>query len=216
MYALRRRVALGRLLSLVAVVGIMACQEPPVPADDPVTDDMSSPSDRMLLASAKIGLPPAGVLPADLPDPDSDGARFTVQYCTACHELASPSLHSATDWPVVLRRMWMRTEHLSPEQVNSSGFVVPVPQAGERMQILNYMIANSLQVAGTLPDLPGRGLFEASCSVCHALPDPRSHSSDDWVAVMDRMQRNMDTMLGAPLTQQQRTRLTLYLQRASA
>ncbi len=74
-----------------------------------------------------VGLPQPGVGPGDLPNPESEGAQHLRQYCTACHALPGPQTHSATDWPVVLRRMWMRIDGLDPK------YAVPVPTAGEQL-----------------------------------------------------------------------------------
>jgi hypothetical protein len=50
------------------------------------------------------------------------------------------------------------------------------------------------------------------CSRCHALPDPRVHSAQDWVAVFERMERNMERMKLKPLARAQTTDILLYLQ----
>ena len=41
-------------------------------------------------------------------------------------------------------------------------------------------------------------LFEATCSQCHVLPDPKQHTADEWPGVVERMAQNMKTM-GKPL-----------------
>ena len=35
---------------------------------------------------------------------------------------------------------------------------------------------------------------ETVCSACHALPDPRQHTQDEWPAVVDRMTQNMRSL----------------------
>lgn len=167
----------------------------------------SSRSDTLLLASAKIALPPEGVTPADLPDPNSVGAGLLATYCAQCHALPTPTAHSATDWPGVVRRMWLRSDHL-PE-----GFGIKVPEAGERIILMNYLTEFALVVSGgALPRGRGRDDFAKVCSQCHALPDPAAHSAQDWVAVFQRMSRNMGRMKVAPPTAEESQGILLYLQ----
>lgn len=37
---------------------------------------------------------PPGIEPEDLPETDSTGAKLIVRYCTQCHNLPSPSMHT--------------------------------------------------------------------------------------------------------------------------
>jgi cytochrome c5 len=168
-------------------------------------------NDRLILASAKTALPPPGVAAADLPDPNSEGAKAVAQFCITCHNLPSPTIHSATDWPSVMRRMWLRMD-LLPE-----GLRVPVPTEEQRQAILNYLLGHALQVSGTnLPEGPGRSTFSKMCSRCHALPDPRQHSTADWPAVVTRMEQRMDQMKVDRPGQGQVSEIILYLQAASS
>ena len=84
-----------------------ASREPAASAatGSPVVPD---PRDQLILTTAKIGLPPSGISPTDLPDPGSPGANLIATYCAQCHNLPSPGMHSGTDWPSVVRRMWLR------------------------------------------------------------------------------------------------------------
>jgi cytochrome c5 len=166
-----------------------------------------NPQDELLLAAANIALPPPGVTAADLPEPNSKGAQLVVQYCAQCHAFPTPGMHSATDWPSIVRRMWLRMEWLPPM------LGVKVPAMAERFAMLDYLTANALRVsAANLPPGPGRETFELVCSRCHALPDPRVHSPVDWPAVFSRMQQNMERMKLAPLTRSQTSDILLYLQ----
>jgi cytochrome c5 len=146
-------------------------------------------NDQLILAAASVALPPPGVAPGDLPNPESEGARHVAAFCAACHNLPSPMIHSATDWPSVVRRMWLRMDRLPPS------FGVRVPSMQQRQAMLNYLIANALKVSGAnLPQGAGRATFAQTCSRCHALPDPRQHSAADWPAVVLRMEERMDQM----------------------
>lgn len=167
-------------------------------------------NDRLLLASARAALPPPGLTAADLPDPQSEGARAVAQFCTACHNLPTPTIHSATDWPSVMRRMWLRMELLP------AGLRVPVPTEEQRQAIVNYLLGHALQVSGAaLPEGAGRATFSKMCSRCHALPDPRQHSTADWPAVVTRMEGRMDQMKVDRPAQGQVSEIILYLQQAS-
>jgi cytochrome c5 len=106
--------------------------------------------------------------------------------------------------------MWMRIDGLDPS------FSIPAPTGPERVAMVQYMVANALQVsAAALPEGPGRDLFSTTCSRCHELADPRQHSPDDWVAVVRRMMDHMQEMLGESLSQEQLGTISNYLRLAS-
>lgn len=174
-------------LSLALTAGCQSAK-PPAQTAEAAAGGLSH-ADQLLLAAAKVALPPGGVAAGDLPDPSSREAQLVVTYCAQCHGLPSPMAHSATDWPSVARRMWLRMEML-PESIG-----VKTPTPAERGSILTYLLNNSLKVSGaSLPAGKGRDEFSVVCQQCHALPDPRVHSADDWPAVYARMERNMERM----------------------
>jgi cytochrome c5 len=163
--------------------------------------------DELLLAAANVALPPPGMTAADLPEANSKGAQLVGEYCGQCHNIPTPQMHSATDWPGIARRMWLRME-LLPSMLQ-----IKVPSAAERFTILDYLNTNALKVSGsTLPPGAGREAFSQVCSQCHALPDPRVHSREDWATVYARMERNMERMKVPPPTREQTTDILLYLQ----
>jgi len=178
---------------------------PPTPPSASAMADARS--DAVLLAAARIALPPPGIGPGDLPDPASPGALLEVKYCAQCHNLPAPTTHSATDWPRVLRRMWLRMDRLP----DSLGIVAP--DEGERGALLTYLTANALRVSGSvLPPGEGRQEFSVTCSRCHALPDIKIHSSGDWPSVFMRMERNMERMSVRLPSPDQTGKILLYLQ----
>lgn len=194
------------LLTLSVMVGCAG----DTPSTEGTEQGGPATSEELLLASALVALPPAGFTAADLPDPESDGAQHAARYCAVCHTLPSPASHSATDWPGVLRRMWLRIERLDPS------FNVPVPTGGERMVMAEYLVDNALQVRrADLPSGVGRNLFVARCGRCHELPDPAQHTPDDWAGVVRRMQGHMEPMLGEFMSQADSRQVTAYLQTAS-
>lgn len=191
---------------------LLACQQP-APDQTRIAGAEAGPStaaaraDALLLASARIALPPSGIGPGDLPNPTSREAGLVVQYCAQCHELPSPAMHSATDWPRVVRRMWLRMDRLP------ASMAIRAPDEGDRGGVLNYLMANGLMVSGgELPAGAGREVFAVVCSRCHALPDIRNHSARDWPAVFQRMERNMERMNVTPPTGDQTSKILLYLQ----
>lgn len=167
----------------------------------------NEPADALLLAATRIALPPPGITSADLAEPASPGARLVAQYCAQCHQLPSPLMHSATDWPRVVRRMWLRMDRLP------GTFGIRTANEGERNTVLTYLMDHGLRVSGgELPPGRGREDFAAICSRCHALPDIRIHASGDWPAVFMRMERNMERMNVAPPTREQTDNILFYLQ----
>lgn len=172
----------------------------------------SSPfSDELLLASAKVALPPAGVGPEDLPAPNSQGALYLGKYCTACHELPSPNTHSSTDWPPIIRRMWLRLDRVAPT------YEIPMPTSAERVVMARYVVDNALKVSGAdLPAATGRDAFVTACSRCHELPDPQQHPPQDWAGVVRRMAEHVEDILGDTLARGEIQRITSYLETVSA
>lgn len=210
-----RRIPAGALLTGLTVLTLAACEKaPPAPPAKQPTQSAApalSHSDQLLLAAASVALPPAGIQPGDLPDPTARGAQVLATYCAQCHALPAPTAHSATDWPGLTRRMWLRMDEL-PDSLG-----VKVPTAAERYEILKYLTVNALKVSGSvLPAGRGRETFALVCSRCHALPDLRVHSKDDWPIVFARMERNMERMKVKPPTAQQVEDVLLYLKTTGA
>jgi cytochrome c5 len=198
------------LAAAVACGGKPAQQAATAAADTGSQGVVTTGRERLILAAAEVALPPPGVTPADLPDPNSEGAKDVAQFCTSCHSLPTPGMHAATDWPGVTRRMWLRMELLP------AGLQVPVPTEEQRQAILNYVLAHALQVSGgSLPAGPGRATFSTTCSRCHALPDPRQHSRADWPVVVQRMYQHMTQMKVTPPNQADVSQIIAYLQQVS-
>jgi cytochrome c2 len=202
---------------------VTACNKPGQPADGAASTQQPgpmgtsvgqsnaalSPQDRRLLTAATIALPPDGVAPESLPDPNSQGAHVLARFCTQCHALPSPAMHGAVDWPSVARRMWVRIDMMHGE------LGVQTPQEGDRTQLLNYLTSHALKVADRLPAGAGRETFQTVCSRCHQLPDPRSHASADWPGVIMRMERNMERMKVPGVTHDQSQTIIGYLRTTS-
>jgi cytochrome c5 len=196
-----------RLLAAGSAVCVMACGErsPDEATDAPAAGPVGR--DGMFLASARVALPPEGVRLEDLPDPTSEGAQFVARYCTECHALATPQVHSAADWPPIVRRMWLRIEGLDPSYGAAN------PTSAERVVLLRYLMEHGLEVHRTaLPDEPGRDTFASACGRCHGLPSPDSHAREEWADVVVRMSALTASMVGAALSQEEIQLITQYLE----
>ena len=140
---------------------------------------------------------PPGINPEKLPDPQSTGAQLLVQYCTQCHELPGPGMHTADEWPSVddrmIRRMRMMggmMHDINAPADNEFRTLVAYLQrhAQKPMDKTKYMDLNT----------PAGKSFDATCSQCHVLPDPGQHTAAEWPGVVGHMTQNMKTM-GKPL-----------------
>jgi len=145
---------------------------------------------------------PPGIDPKLLPDPGSRGARLLEQYCTQCHNLPGPGMHTAAEWPAVVNRMNGRMQMMSGGMMGGGmmggGMMsVRAPSAKELDILLAYLQQHAQKpLTASYPDLdsPAGQAFRATCSQCHALPDPTQHTAADWPGVVGRMQRNMAVM----------------------
>lgn len=86
---------------------------------------------------------PRGVDPAQLPEPRSTGAKLVGQYCTQCHGLPTPNLHSTEGWLPVVSRMNARMQWMS----RNSNMGIRAPSRSEFQTIVSY-----LQSQAAVPD----------------------------------------------------------------
>tara|TARA_R110002096_G_scaffold348189_7_gene541458 strand:- start:3722 stop:4360 length:639 start_codon:yes stop_codon:yes gene_type:complete len=82
------------------------------------------------------GVMPRTLGPAELPEPEADGARLLTQYCTQCHDLPSPKQHSASGWPATVARMNMRMQWMSQ---SNSPMKIESPTADELHTLTAYL-----------------------------------------------------------------------------
>ncbi len=89
-----RRIPAGALLMGLTVVIVAACQQAPrAPTTEQATQTVAPPlshSDQLLLAAASIALPPAGVQPGDLPEPELPGSTGPRDVLRAVPRVAGP------------------------------------------------------------------------------------------------------------------------------
>jgi Cytochrome C oxidase, cbb3-type, subunit III len=158
-------------------------------------------------------LVPPGVSPENLPDPKSEGAQLLVYYCTQCHNLPSPSMHTAEEWPVIIDRMFRRISRMS----GGMGMMMSVemPSPDEQRTIVSYLVSHGMRSIspGTLPSPESKGaaFFKEFCSQCHALPDPKLHTSNEWAAVVEKMRGYMRAMDRKVITEGEAKEVLSYL-----
>jgi cytochrome c5 len=164
---------------------------------------------------------PPGIAPDALPDPGGPGADLMQRYCTQCHDLPSPSLHTAEEWPAVAERMFHRMDRMADGQHRRGTgrrrmMSVQAPTGPERDTLVAYLTQYAIRPAP--PHEPGSPesadltLFRQTCSRCHALPHPASHTAEEWPLVVERMRKNMERLGRAGISDQQRDSIVSYLQ----
>jgi mono/diheme cytochrome c family protein len=189
-----------------------------------------SPDDRLLpLRDARSALP----------DATSPGARLVVEYCSQCHAVPSPTSQTSEDWVPIARNMFLRMERtahmnrmMAPGMM-APGMVAPgtmgpgmmgrgpmhmnpvgVPSPEQQRVILQYLQSHALRAAPPRPVAPGPGarLYRATCSKCHALPDPASHPAAEWPGIVRRMREYMQRRNIGDVTDAQARAIQDYLE----
>lgn len=145
---------------------------------------------------------PPGINPVNLPDPQSTSAQLLAQYCTQCHELPGPGMHIAEEWLSVVDRMNRRMRMMSDRGMMRIMDDVKAPTDNELQTIVAYLQRHAQKPMDKtkytdLNTPPGKS-FDAMCSQCHALPDPKQHTFAEWPSVVERMTQNMK-MMGKPI-----------------
>lgn len=168
-------------------------------------DEMKDMMKRMM-----PGMLPPGIKPENLPDPYSRGAKLLPRYCNQCHNLPSPKMHTAEEWPAITDRMFARMSMMSGMMIG-----IKYPSSEEQLLMISYLKTYSLKSVppGMLssPESKGAILFKVICSQRHALPDPKLHSPEEWPKVIERMMSNMQSMGRRTLTADERKVITNYL-----
>ncbi len=168
-----------------------------------------------MMQSMEKGRLPSGVEPADLPDPESAGAKLTARFCGQCHNLPSPSMHTAGEWPKVAGRMFKRLDRMSGMGMMRMMMRKNAPSGAEKKTILTYLAGHALRPMdkGKLPEpgSAGAAAFGKVCSQCHGLPDITVHTKDEWPGVVEKMEWNMREMNKKPPTADEKSAIVEYL-----
>lgn len=128
---------------------------------------------------------PGGLTEDKLPDPQSKGAMLFASYCSQCHNLPSPRMHSADDWPMRFEKMM---DHAMLMAGTSPDVKIPVDK--EKEEIISYLGKNGFKaLPADAPLLREPQAFNVVwfCSACHAVPDPSQFPAKEWGKIVDRM-----------------------------
>ena len=123
-----------------------------------------------------------------IPEPESKGGSLFKKYCSQCHNLPNPVMHSAYEWPISFGRM---IRHARTISATYKGILLPTVQ--EEKEIITYLQRNGLK---TLPkgdpslNETDANYFLWFCSTCHGPPDPTLHTPKEWKSVVEKMNRN--------------------------
>jgi mono/diheme cytochrome c family protein len=226
------------LLFAMLLFGGCSQPEPPEPAldlalvDSLLTELGGTPAADLgrgqrwrMISSIGTGLPPSSFNPENLPEPNSRGAQLVKAYCVQCHWIPVPQMHTAAEWPVLVRGMLARartlenrmggplTEGLVGEILLDGMTSTQLPSPQDADTLLAYMERHAIVAASPdeLTDGPGADLFIEQCSFCHDTPSPAAHSAAEWNGVVVRMQANMAAMGVEPLTSEQSEEIAAYL-----
>ena len=198
--------------------GFILMTSPLVIAQD--MEKESQASMKVLMKQMIPGSLPPGIAPEKLPEPNSSGAKLLQKYCTQCHDIFSPRMHSAEKWSSVFQRVsWhMQMMPISKKMGRVTQIEVPSPQEGT--ELLGYLKRHSLHAADQSKlerlDTPSGMEFLQTCAQCHALPDPKQHTTQEWPGVATRMKQNMQFM-NKPLIQPKEELLIVqFLQHAAS
>ncbi len=161
---------------------------------------------------------PPAIDPAQLPDSDAPGGALLQQYCSQCHNLPGPGLHTAAQWPEVVDRMV--ADMKADENRGMMMRQVRTPTARETALIVDYLQEHA-QKTPAMPDStekianPEEENFSSVCARCHPLPDPRRHAAQEWPRIVERMKGYMRNS-GRPLPPEAEFQgIISYLQRQS-
>jgi cytochrome c5 len=143
---------------------------------------------------------PPGFEPRMLPAPRSHGARLVERYCVQCHNLPNPAMHEARKWAPIVDRMVLRMRgrgnmgKLMADMM--AGVKAPSDEGAAALVAYLRKYAQKPLDPARYPEAfaPEGEAFRLACRQCHTLPDPKRHTAEEWVAVVARMQRNMEWM----------------------
>jgi mono/diheme cytochrome c family protein len=182
-----------------------------------------------MISSIGAGLPLTSFQRENLPEPNTRGPALLQAYCVQCHWLPDPQMHTAAEWPILVRRMLMRastlqarlggpvTEGLLGEILVAGMGTAALPQPSDADSLIAYLQRNAMPAAR--PDeYTGEGseLVVQKCSLCHELPSTTAHTAAGWEDLVRRMQANMGAMDVPPLASEEADAIIDYLKSRAA
>ena len=163
---------------------------------------------------------PPGIAPEKLPEPNSSGAKLLQKYCIQCHDIFSPRMHSAEKWSSVFQRMSWHMQMMPRGRKIGSMIKIEAPSLQEGTELLTYLKRHSLHTADQSKlehlDTPSGMAFLQTCAQCHALPDPKQHSTQEWPGVTTRMNQNMELMQRPLIKPTEEALIVQFLQHATS
>lgn len=182
------------------LLALVACTAPAAPVEGPTGNEVDrarylwsrSPHGRML---ERI-LPPS-VVPRQLPEPGSEGAKLIARYCVQCHYLPNPEMHTADKWATTVVRMVWRMQGngnlgaLMRDMMDN----IEAPTDREIAVLTRYLQKHGQkEMDPSHPALrtPAGTMYSIACTQCHALPDPRRHTASEWPGIVERMKGHME------------------------
>ena len=205
------------LLTMVAVIGLTVYLE--IGYQEKSTAKQTNSSAKALDKNVLVAISgkdvlviPKGMNPDDLPDAGSRGATMLTLYCTQCHDLPTPAMHSAAEWQEVLTRM---DSYL---QSNQRGLLSRAMMPSKKdWGTLSVYFKENAQIPLN-PDhyadikSPAGQAYLATCSQCHETPSPDSHTEKEWPRVVLRMEANMVSAKREKPNAETRTLIISFLQ----
>ncbi|MBI3794159.1 MAG: cytochrome c [Nitrospinae bacterium] len=198
-----------------------AVKEEPAPKTPPQKIDLSKlPKNSPLrsIMEAMNHIYPPSVKPESLPNPNSEGAALYREFCTRCHGLFNPKMHTVEEWKEISVAMFKRIDKL----YNSMGMLLLMkqPTTSQRAKIVEYLTSHPLKHIDSNsvpePESAGAKLFVRVCSQCHLLPDFSFHKGGEWKDVVARMRKNMHLMEKKPVSDEDSGAIIEYLARHSS
>lgn len=136
---------------------------------------------------------PGGLAADRLPDSQSKDARLYASYCSKCHSLPSPRMHSTSDWPVRFEKMMDHVKLMAEAAPD-----IKLPADNEKVGMVSYLQKNGfVGLPAYAPLLTEPEGFNVAwfCSACHAVPDPIQFpakgatqlTANEWSMIVDRM-----------------------------
>jgi len=163
---------------------------------------------------------PPGITPEDLPEPNSSGAVLLQKYCNQCHDIFSPRMHSAEKWSSVFQRMSWHMQMMPRGRKIGKMIKIEAPSSQEGTELLTYLRQHSLHTAdqGKLEhlDTPSGMAFLQTCAQCHALPDPKQHTTQEWPGVTTRMNQNLQQMQKPVIQPKEKALIVQFLLQAAS
>ncbi len=142
---------------------------------------------------------PQGIDPQLLPNKNSQSAQTFIKYCSQCHRVPGPGLHTSAQWPSVIERMNKRMKMMSQDMMMMN---IKAPTEKELALITEYVTQNAQQ-AMTIDEIAkinstNGEKFKQVCAQCHALPNPAKYPKSAWPSIIKRMRANMLNMGKTP------------------